>query len=36
MGVWLTENKNDTRIKPVFVKDLLEVLEWEILNEENE
>ena len=30
-GVWVKKSQGDTRIYPVFVKDLQEVLEWEVV-----
>jgi hypothetical protein len=32
-GVWLTDTPNDTHIHPVFLDDLKDVLEWEVLTD---
>ncbi len=30
-GVWLTDTPDGTRLKPVFIDDIKEALEWEVL-----
>lgn len=32
-GVWLTDTRDATKVNPVFVEDLKEVMEWEILTD---